>query len=408
MARTYPVIAGIDLGSQKTAVLLCEMTPGGLEVSGFGQAESHGVRKGVVVNIDSTVTSLSRALEEAKGLSKSNIDYVVVGVTGAHIQTMSSTGMVPIRDQEVRSTDIERVIEAASAVNIPLDREVVQMVPQEFRVDGQDGIHQPLGMYGKRLEVQLSLITASITPMENLRRCLQKVGLKVNHFISSPLASARAVISPDQKDSGICVVDIGAASTDLAVFQDGSLRWIRSLPIGGMHLTNDLAVGLKTSLQDAEKLKHHYGCLYHPDIDEMIEIPGLAGHEPRVLARRMLATILQPRLDEILILIRNELAKEGVDEALPSGVVLTGGVAHLKGILQAAERVFRLPVRLGRPSGLGGLSEMVSSSSYSTLVGLVQLAFEENDELQYYTQLYEKKGLKRAQAQFSRWFKDFF
>jgi cell division protein FtsA len=408
MGRGYPIIAGIDLGSQKVAVLLCEMTPGGLEVTGFGQAESHGVRKGVVVNIDSTVLALTRALDEAKGLAKNEIHHVVVGVTGAHIQTMSSTGMVPIRDQEVHAPDIQRVIEAASAVNIPLDREVVQMVPQEFRVDGQDGIHQPLGMYGKRLEVQLQMITASITPMENLRRCLQKVGLKVNHFISNPLASGRAVVTPEAKEAGVCVVDIGAASTDIAVFQEGALRWIRSLPIGGMHLTNDLAVGLKTSLQDAEKIKFQYGCVYHPDLEEMIEIPGLSGQDPRVLERRMIATILQPRLDEILVLIRNELAKEGVDEALPSGIILTGGVSHLKGILQAAERVFRLPVRIGRPSGLGGLSDMVSSPSYSTLVGLLQLAYEENEELQYYTQLYEKKGMRRAQLKFSRWFKDFF
>lgn len=408
MAKGYPILAGVDLGSSKVAVLMCEMTPQGLEVAGFGQSESHGVRKGVVVNIDSTVIALETAIAEAKNLSNREIDYLVVGVTGAHIQAIPSTGMVPIRDQEVKEADIQRVIEAATAVNIPLDREVVQVVPQDFIVDGQDGIHQPLGMYGKRLEVNLQLITGSITPLENLRRCLQKVNLKASHFISSPLASARAVITQEEKNAGVCVVDIGGATTDISVYQEGSLAWIRSLPMGGMHLTNDLAVGLKTNLIEAQSLKHKYGCLFHSEIEESIEIPGLAGHEPRIIARRMLATILQPRIDEILMLVRNELAKEGVDEALPSGIVLTGGVAHLKGILQAAERVFRLPVRVGKPSGLGGLSDMVSSPAYSTLVGLLQLGFEENEDLQYFVELYEKKGMGRVQAQFSRWFKDFF
>jgi cell division protein FtsA len=408
MAKNFPTLASCDFGSSKTSVLISEMTSNGLEIIGFGQAESHGIRKGVIVNIDSTVMTLSQVLKEAMNLSGRTIDYLVVGVTGAHIQAVSSHGMVPIRDQEVKTSDIQRAIEAASAVNIPLDREVVQVIPQEFIIDSQDGIHEPLGMYGKRLEVNLQLMTGSITPLENIRRCLSKTGLKAHHFISSPLASARAVAATDEKEAGVCVVDIGSASTDLAVFQDGALSWIRSLPIGGMHLTNDLAVGLKTTLQEAQKLKHLYGCLYHSELDEQIEIPGLSGCEPRIIERRMLSTILQPRIDEILTLVRNELAKEGVDEALPSGIIITGGVAHLKGLMQAAERVFRLPVRIGKPTGLGGLSDMVSSPAYSTLAGLLQLGFEESEELQYYAGLYETKGVKRFQTQVSRWFRDFF
>jgi len=408
MAKEYPTLAGIDFGSHKVAVLACEMTPHGLEVIGFGQAESHGVRKGVVVNIDSTVHSLTQALEEAQKLASRTIDHVVVGVAGNHVQTISSHGMVAIRDSEVRQPDVERVIETASAVSLPLDREIVQIVPQEFIIDGQDGIQEPLGMYGKRLEVNLQVITGSITGLENIRRCLSKVGLKAHHFISSPLASARAVATPEEKEAGVCVVDIGAASTDMAVFQMGTLRWIRSIPIGGIHLTNDLAVGLKTPLSDAEKLKHKYGCSNRVNEEELIEIPGVSGLEPRLVKRSIFSTILQPRLDEILSLVRTELAKEGVDESLPSGIVITGGVAHLQGMSEATERIFRLPVRLGRPSGLGGLSDMVSSPSYSTLVGLLQLGFEESEELQYYSNLYEKHGLKKVQAQVSRWLKDFF
>lgn len=408
MAKGFPILAGIDLGSSKVAALVCEMTPQGLEVVGFGQAESHGVRKGVVVNIESSVHALQEALGDAQKRAGRAVDHVVVGVAGAHIQAMSSRGMVPVRDQEIRKADVQRVIETASAVSLPLDREIVQIVPQEFIIDGQDGIQEPLGMYGKRLEVNLQVITGSITALENIRRVLSKLNLKADHFISNPLASARAVLRREEMEAGVCCVDIGSASTDLAVYQMGSLRWIRSIPIGGIHLTHDLAVGLKTNLTDAEKLKVEFGCSSHVDEMQEVEIPGLSGAEARRIKRSLFATILQPRLEEIFAMVRNELAREGIDEALPSGLVVTGGVAHTQGMMEVAERVFRLPVRMGRPSGLGGLSDMVSSPSYSSLVGMLQLGFEENDELQYYSSLYEKKGLKKVQAQFSRWFKDFF
>lgn len=408
MAKIYPTLASIDLGSGKVAVLICEMAPQGLEVIGFGQSESHGVRKGVVVNIESSVMSLQTALDEARKLAGREIDYAVAGVTGGHIQTLASHGMVPLREKEVRTADVQRVIETASAVSLPLDREVIQIVPQEFVIDGQDGIQEPVGMYGKRLEVDVQVITGSITALENIRRVLQKVGLKAHHFISNPLASSRAVVSGDEREAGVCVVDIGSATTDIAVFQLGTLKWIRSLPIGGIHLTNDLAVGLKTHLKDAEEIKIRYGALASDNEEEQIEIPGLSGHEPRWVKRRILSTILQPRLDEILLLVRNELAKEGVDESLPSGIVLTGGVAHMKGVLEAAERVFRLPVRLGHPKGLAGVSDMVSSPTYATLVGLMQLGFEESEDLQALAQIFDMRGMKKVQAQVSRWMRDFF
>jgi cell division protein FtsA len=333
MAKEYPTVAAIDFGTSKIAVLICEINPSGLEAVGFGQRESHGIRKGMIVNIDSTVMALQEAVDEAKALAGREIDFVIAGVTGSHVQAVGSNGMVPIRGKDVDATDIQKVIEAASAVNMPLDREIIQVVPEEFIIDGQEGIHDPFGMYGKRLEVRLQIISGAVTPLENLRRCLQKVDLKLTQFVSNPLASARAVLNQAERDAGVCVVDIGATSTDLCVYHDGAFRWLRSLPIGGMHLTNDLAVGLKTNLTEAQRLKHNYGAVVSEFYEEEIEIAGLADLEPRRIHRRMLSTILQPRLDEIFTLVKNELAAHGVDESLPSGVVITGGASTLKGLL---------------------------------------------------------------------------
>jgi len=408
LAKNFPTIAACDFGSGKVAVLTCEIAPTGLEVIGFGQAPSRGIRKGVVVNIESTVESLGEALRESQSLSHREIDVLVCGVSGSHVQCVASHGMIPIRDREIRSSDIVRVLEAASAVSLPLDREVIQIVPQEFVIDGQDGIHQPVGMYGRRLEAHIQLVTGAVTTLQNIRRCLSKASLEAQHFVSMPLASARAVVSQEEKEAGVCVVDIGAASTDVVVFQDGVLSWLQSISIGVMHLTNDLAVGLKTNLVDAERLKHQYGSHLHSETEAQIEIPGLSGCDSRIIDRRMMTTILQLRVEEILQLVRNELAKRGADESLPSGIVLTGGTSSLKGIVNIAHRIFSLPVRLGRPERLGGLSEMISSPAYSSLVGLLQLGFEESEDLRYFANFYKKKGLKRVQAQLSRWMRDFF
>lgn len=408
MAKNFPTIAACDLGSAKTAVILCEISPSGLEVVGFGQSNSQGIRRGAVVNIESATESLFEAIQEAKQLSQREIDLLVVGVAGSHISLIPSNGMVPIREKEISRSDVDRVLEAASAVNIPLDREIIQVLPQEFLVDGQDGIHQPIGMYGRRLEAHIQLVTGSITTLQNIRRCLTKSEVKAQHFILNSLASARAVLSAEEKEAGVCVVDIGSACTDIAVFQEGSLRFIKTISIGGMHLTNDLAVGLKTSLSEAESLKIQYGCVSHFGLHEEIEIPAVSGLETRRVERSLLGTIMQPRVEEMMQLVRNELAKQGLDEALPTGVVLTGGTAALKGLLEVAQRVFQLPVRLGKPERLGGLSEMISSPAYSTLVGLIQMGFEESEDLKYFASFYEKKGIKRVHAQFSKWVKDFF
>lgn len=408
MAKNFPSIAAIDFGSDRVAVLACEITPSGLEVAGFGQAPSQGIRKGVVVNIDAAAEALSEAFQQALRLSQSEIDHVVCGVAGSHIESFSSHGMIPIRDREIRKIDVERVLEAASAVSMPIDREVIQVIPQQFVIDGQDGIDQPVGMYGRRLEAHIQLLTGSVTTLQNTRRCLAKANLTAEHFLSTSVASARAVVTQEEKVSGVCVVDIGAASTDIVVFKDGSLSSMSSLSIGGLHLTNDLAVGLKTSLAEAEEIKRHYGCPLQTAKSASIEIAGLTDGEPRQVHRQHLLTILQPRVEEILGLVRNQLAKLGVDESLPSGIVLTGGGSLLKGLLNISQRVFRLPVRLGKPERMGGLSEMVSNPSYSALVGMLQMAFEESEDLKYFANFYQKRGFKKVQAQLGRWVKDFF
>jgi len=407
MARHSPVIASVDLGTNKVAVLLCEIGSQGLNVLGFGQSQSRGIRRGVVVNIDAASECFLEAANQAQKSAGRDIEYLIAGASGAHIQTLSSHGMVPVRDKEIRAVDITRVLDAANSVNLPLDREVIQLLAREFIVDGEGGIRDPKGMYARRLEANIQLITGSITTLQNIRRSLHKVNTQNLRFISAPLASARAVLTDEEKEVGVCVADIGSASTDLAIFQDGVLSAIRSIALGGMHLTNDLAVGLRTNLSDAEKIKCQYGLSYQ-SLQEEIEIPGLSGSEPRLIERRLLATILQPRMEEILELIRNELAKEGVDESLPSGLVLTGGASLTKGFVDLAQRIMPLPIRVGRPTKLGGLSEMISSPAYSSLVGLIQLGFEENEELKYYSTIHQKAGIKKVQVQMSKFFKDFF
>lgn len=408
MAKQYPTIAACDIGSSKMAFLLCEITPAGLEVVGFGQSLSQGIRKGSVVNIDAASAAMKEASQEAQNISQREIDLLIVGVSGSHVSIIPSNGMQPIRDKEIRKVDVDRVLEAASAVNIPLDREVIQVLPQEFIVDGQDGVQQPIGMYGRRLEAHIQLVTGSVTSLQNLRRALSKAELQPQHFILNSLASARAVLRPEEKQSGVCLVDLGAASTDVLVFQDNMLRFVKSISIGGLHLTNDLAVGLKVGLAEAEELKLHYASVDQIDDEDEIEISSFNGLENRKIERAFLRTIVQPRIEEILQMVRNELSKEGLDESLPTGVVLTGGGAALKGVLDVAQRVFRLPVRLGKPERLGGLSEMISAPAFSTLVGLIQIGFEQNEDLKFYTNLHGKTGFKKVHAQIAKWMKDFF
>jgi cell division protein FtsA len=300
------------------------------------------------------------------------------------------------------------VANCGSVGKVPPNREVVEVVPHSYILDGQDNIKDPFGMTGTRLEIRANVVSALAPHLHNVEKAAEMAKVDADALVPSVLASARAVLNQAERDAGVCVVDIGATSTDLCVYHDGAFRWLRSLPIGGMHLTNDLAVGLKTNLTEAQRLKHNYGAVVSEFYEEEIEIAGLADLEPRRIHRRMLSTILQPRLDEIFTLVKNELAAHGVDESLPSGVVITGGASTLKGLLPSAEKIFRLPVRIGRPEGLGGLSDMVSTPQCSTIVGLAILGCEMSDELKFYSGLFEQRGISRVQKRLSRWFKDFF
>lgn len=408
MAKQYPCVAACDIGNSKVAILICEVTPSGLEVVGFGSAESQGIRKATIVHLEAAQASIERALRNAESRAKRDLNLLICGVSGCHVESLASSGMIPIRDRDIRKIDIQKVLEAASAVQLPLEKEIIQVVPQHFRIDGQEGVKDPIGMYGRRLEVDIQLITGSVTILQNMRRALQRVGLEAQHFISTPCASARAVLKESEKESGVCLVDIGASTSDLALYQDGVLKALHSIPLGGMHLTNDLAVGLKTSLQEAEELKLEYGCFRVDEPHHQVRISGLAGEEPRYISQSLIPSILEARMDEILSLIKSQLAHWGVDEALPSGVVLTGGAALMKNLIPSAQNVFRLPVRVGKPERLGGLSEMISNPGFASLVGLVQLGFEENEEMNYFAKLYQKKGLQKVQSQVGRWLKDFF
>ncbi|TVQ79547.1 MAG: cell division protein FtsA [Bradymonadales bacterium] len=409
MAKSFPTIAAIDFGTSKVACLLCEINPSGLEVIGFGESFSQGIRKGVVVNIESAVQSLEEAMQAAQQLSDREAHFVVAGVSGNHLQSISSQGMLAIRDHEIRQSDVHKLIEAASAISLPLDRELIQILVKDFVIDGQEGIREPVGMYGRRLEASVDLITGSITSLQNLRRALEKAGFVESRFLAAPLALGRAVLTDEEKEAGVCVVDIGAASTDLAVYEAGVLRWMRSLSIGGMHLTNDLAVGLKIPLNLAEQVKRLYGCpRSDADGEESFELGLSASGETRSVSRQMLNTILQPRIEEMMLLIRRELAKEGVDESLPTGIVLTGGSSQLKGLLPIAQQIFPLSIRFGRPIKLGGLSEMISNPSYAVLVGLVQLGFEESEDLNAVASYYKKRGLRKVHAQVAKWVREFF
>jgi cell division protein FtsA len=367
------LIVGLDIGTTKIAAIVGEITDDGLDVIGIGTAPSRGIRKGVVVNIDATVQSIERAIEEAEHMAGCEITNVYAGIAGGHIMGLNSHGTVAVKDREVRDGDLSRVIESAKAVAIPMDREIIHVLPQEYIVDEQDGIREPLGMAGVRLEAKVHIVTAAVTSAQNIVKCCNRCGLQVADIVLEPLASAEAVLHEDEKELGVALVDIGGGTTDIALFSQGGIVASSVLPLGGNHLTNDIAVGLRTPLDAAEKIKQKYGCalesLTNPD--ETIEVPSVGGRQPRILARQVLVDIVRPRVEEIFEHVRKEIAKSGFEDLLASGIVLTGGSTALDGTVELAEEVLRLPARRGAPRGIGGLVDVVKSPSYATGVGLV-------------------------------------
>jgi len=373
MARKEDLIVGLDIGTTKICAVVAEQTENGVDVVGIGTHPSRGLRKGVVVDIDATVESIKHAVEEAELMGDCEISAVYAGIAGGHIRGFNSHGNVAVKDREVSENDLRRVIDAAKAVAIPMDREVIHVIPQEFVIDDQDGIREPLGMSGVRLEAKIHIVTAAVTSAQNIVKCANKAGLNVMDIVLEPLASAEAVLSRDERDLGVCLIDIGGGTTDLAVFSDGAITHTSVLALGGNHISNDIAVGLRTPFEDAERTKKKFGVASARLLgsDDILTVPSVGGRRPREVSRKLLCEIIEPRVEEILSLARQELVKARLDERIPSGVVLSGGCAALAGIAELAEEVFEAPVRIGLPAHVGGLSDVVRDPMYATGVGLV-------------------------------------
>jgi cell division protein FtsA len=368
------LIVGLDIGTSKVVAVVAELLPDGrLEVIGMGNHESKGLKKGVVVNIESTVNAIQRALEEAELMAGVRIQRVFTGIAGSHIKSFNGNGMVPIKDKEVSSLDVNRVIETARAMPIPTDQQVLHILTQEFIVDGQDGIKEPLGMSGVRLEVKVHIVTGAVSAAQNIVKCVRRCGLEVSDLILQPLASSLAVLSEDEKELGVCLVDIGGGTTDLAIFREGAIRHTAVLPIAGDQITSDIAMALRTPTPEAEEIKIRYGCALRQlaDPNEMVEVPGLGDRGPRQLSRQTLAEVIEPRVEELYSLVRDELQRSGYLELLSSGIVLTGGSSTMLGMVELGEEIFHMPVRMGVPRYQGGLAHVVRNPRYATVVGLL-------------------------------------
>ena len=373
MARRDETIIGLDIGTTKICVVVAEPTENGIDVVGIGTHPSRGLRKGVVVDIDATVESIKHAVEEAELMADCEITSVYAGIAGSHIRAFNSHGVVAVKDRDVSIGDVKRVIDAAKAVSIPMDREVIHVIPQEFIIDDQDGIREPLGMSGVRLEAKIHIVTAAVTSAQNIVKCANKAGLNVIDIVLEPLASAEAALAEDERDLGVCLLDIGGGTTDIAVFAEGSIHHTSVLGLGGSHITNDIAGGLRTPFEEAERVKKKFGVAAARFLgsDDVISVPSVGGRKPREVSRKILCEIIEPRVEEILSLARQSLEKEGLEESIPSGVVLTGGCSALAGLPELAEEIFETTVREGIPGNIGGLQDVVRGPMYATGVGLV-------------------------------------
>ncbi len=382
MSKRGDVLVGLDIGTSKICVVVAEVNEdGSLEIVGLGKHPSKGLNRGSVVNIDQTVESIRTAVEEAEFISGAPIRSAFVGVAGGHIRSFNTNGIVAIKTKIVAKEDIERVVEQARAVTLPADHQIIHVLPQEYIVDDQEGITEPIGMSGVRLECKVHIVTGAIPAIQNITRSVERAGLAVERLVLQPLASSMAALSDDERDLGVALVDIGSGTADVAVISGGGLRYSSVIPVGGNHITRDIAIGLRTPDYQAERIKKEHGCALPSRLahDEEIEVPSVGGRPPRVLSRQMLAEIIEPRMEEIFTLIRREIQKSGMEDLLPAGVVLTGGASILEGIEELAERVLQLPVRRGVPGGIGGLVDMVNGPMFSTAVGLVFFAMRAGD-----------------------------
>jgi cell division protein FtsA len=375
------LIVGLDIGTSKIVAIVAEVKPdGGFEIIGMGGHPSRGLKKGVVVNIETTVNAIQRALEEAELMADCKIREVYTGIAGSHIRSFNSQGMVAIKDKEVSQMDIDRVIETAKAVHIPNDQQILHILNQEFIIDGQEDVREPLGMSGVRLEVKVHIVTGAVSAAQNIVKCVRRCGLEVRDLILQPLASASAVISDDEKDLGVCLVDIGGGTTDVAVFTHGAIRHTAVVPIAGDQITNDIAMALRTPTKDAEDIKLRFGCALSQlaDPQQSVEVPGIGDRSPRQLSRKTLAEVIEPRVEELYSLVQAELRRSGYEELLSSGVVITGGSSVMQGMVELGEEIFHMPVRIGQPAYGGGLAEVVRHPRYSTATGLLLAGVQEH------------------------------
>ncbi len=400
-------IVGLDIGTTKICAVVGEATPDGVDVVGIGNSPSTGLRKGVVVNIEHTVQSIKKALEEAELMAGCEIRSVYAGIAGSHIKGFNSHGVIAVKGGEVGQKDVERALDAAKAVAIPLDREVIHILPQEYIVDAQRGIVDPLGMAGVRLEVKVHIVTGAVTSAQNIVRSCHRSGLDVSDIVLESLASAKAVLTEEEREIGVALVDLGGGTTDIAVFANGSIKHTGVLALGGQNLTNDIAFGLRTPMISAEKIKIKYGCAMPDMVDhnEVIEVPSVGGREGRCLSRQVLAEICGPRMEEILSLVDQELVRAGCKNSIGAGVVLTGGTALMQGTQEMGEQIFNLPTRIGYPRNIGGLRDVVNSPKFATAVGLLCYGAE-MEGVNRTIRIRDENMFGKILSRMKRWFSD--
>ncbi|HIP07310.1 MAG TPA: cell division protein FtsA [Mariprofundaceae bacterium] len=405
MSRENQIIVGLDIGTSKIACIVAEAAADGrIDIVGIGTHPSKGLRRGVVVNIESTVESIRLAIEEAELMADVDIKKVYVGIAGSHIRGYNSHGVVATKNGEVTEEDVTRVVEAAKAMNIPADQQILHVLPQEYIIDRQDGIREPVGMSGVRLETRVHVITGAVSSAQNIIKCCNRCDLDVADMVLEQIASSESVLSQDEKDIGVLLVDIGGGTTDLAVFIDGAIRHTAVIPVGGDHMTNDLVAGLRTSAREADILKKKYGSCMTSMIsaEETVEVPRVGGRPPQSMPRQVMAQLLEPRMQELFELVREELDRSGYKELVAAGVVLTGGSSLLEGTQELADEIFELPVRIGRPQNIGGLVDVVSSPIYATGVGLIQYGYRYRNEQACRND--EKRSGGSIFANLRRWF----
>jgi cell division protein FtsA len=401
------LIVGLDIGTSKVLAIVGEVAPSGeVEIIGVGHHPSRGMKKGVVVNIESTVQSIQRAVEEAELMAGCQIHSVHAGIAGSHISSFNSHGIVAIKDKEVGAGDVQRVIEAARALAIPADQKVLHILPQEFIIDNQEGIREPIGMSGVRLEAKVHIVTGAVSAAQNIIKCVRRCGLEVDDIILEQLASSMAALTDDEKELGVCLVDIGGGTTDISVFTEGAIRHTAVIPIAGDQVTNDIAVALRTPTQHAEDIKKKYGCaltqLAHRD--ENIEVPSVGDRPPRKLSRQTLAEVIEPRIEELYGLVQAELRRSGFEDVIGSGIVLTGGSAKMEGMIDLAEEVFHMPVRMGVPQYIGGLKGVVQNPIFATGVGLVLYGTQNREGRHFITHTGPETGIKGIWSKMRSWF----